>query len=156
MTLTYRYLFDEPQLTGTVVRWWNEVWPDVMGPDLPLFEAQLLKSLSNTKLPLLLVAYMDGVPIGTAALKLHELESVYPDNHYWLGSVFVDKNFRGSQVASSISMHIVALARQRGFPHLYLQTLDLTGGLYAKLGWEAIEQFHHQGEDALLMIKYLD
>ena len=72
-----------------------------------------------------------------------------------LGSVFVDEQHRGNSIASKLSKRIVELAKEKGLPHLYLQTIDLRGGLYAKLGWEPIREFNYKEEQTLLMLKKL-
>lgn len=152
MSLSYQFLYDRPNETRTVINWWNTVWSDRLGPDLEGVEQQLVRSLSKTELPVHLLAYLDEVPVGTAALKHQEMESLYPDCYYWLGSVFVDPRYRGSKVASELTMQIVRLAKGRGLPHLYLQTANLSGGLYASLGWKPVERFFYNDEETLLML----
>jgi GNAT superfamily N-acetyltransferase len=152
MSLSYKFLHDQPNETRTVINWWNTVWSDRLGSDLDGAEQQLAQSLSKTELPIHLLAYFDDVPVGTAALKHQEMETLYPDCYYWLGSVFVDPRYRGSKVASDLTMQIVSLAKSRALPHLYLQTADLSGGLYASLGWKPVERFSYNGEETLLML----
>mgnify|MGYP001172225030 CR=1 FL=1 len=88
-------------------------------------------------------------------MKLQEVEGLFPDKQYWLGSVFVDEVHRGVGIASALSMKIVQLAEQKGVPHLYLQTFDLDGGLYGKLGWKPVQLFNDRDEDTLLMVRKL-
>lgn len=152
MSLRYQFLYDRPDEIQTVIRWWNTVWSDRLGPDLKGVEKQLAKSLSKTELPIHLLAYLDEAPIGTAALKYREMEALYPDCYYWLGSVFVDPGHRGSKVASQLTMKVISLAKDRGLPHLYLQTANLNGGLYTSLGWEPVEHFFYNNEESLLML----
>jgi hypothetical protein len=49
-------------------------------------------------------------------------------------------------------MQIVSLAKNMGLPHLYLQTSNLSGGLYASLGWQPVERFFYHNEETLLML----
>ncbi len=153
MPLHFKTLFQCPQYSRTVVRWWSSVWADRMGSDLEKFERQLVGSMSEDKLPLLLIAFDGSTPIGTAALKLQELEDVYPNCQYWLGSVFVAEEFRGKGYAAQLSREIISNAKQRGLPHLYLQTSSLHGGLYAGLGWQPVQQFLHKNQATLLMLQ---
>jgi len=134
-----------------IIDWWRTAWADRMGSDLELARDQLLSSLSKTELPIQILATLDGIPVGTAALKQHELAEVFPNYHYWLGSVFVEEGVRGSQIATQMSLHIVEMAKRLHLPHLYLQTISLSGGLYSKLGWEPVAEFTHMEEHALLM-----
>jgi GNAT superfamily N-acetyltransferase len=153
MTLHFKTLFECPELANTIVNWWSSVWANRMGPNLADFERQLLASMSKDDLPILLIAFEADTPVGTAALKLHELEDLYPHCQYWLGSVFVVEQFRGKGLAAQLSREIVRLAKLRGFPHLYLQTSAIEGGLYAKLGWEPLQRFVTKNEETLLMLQ---
>lgn len=75
--------------------------------------------------------------------------------NFWLGDLFVAPEFRGRGIGSALAMKIVEIAQSRSIPSLHLQTQSLNGGLYAKLGWEKIEQIHHEGYDALVMVKQI-
>jgi len=151
----FEYLADRPEDVPLVIDWWRTVWADRMGSDIELARDQLRNSLSKTNLPIHILATLAGIPVGTAALKQHELTDVFPDYHYWLGSVFVKEDVRDGEIASEMSLHIVEMAKQLHLPHLYLQTLDLGGGLYSKLGWESVTVFTHMDEQALLMLRIL-
>ncbi len=153
--MEFEYLADRPQDVSKVIAWWRTEWDSRMGSDIKSLETQLRQSLSKSELPIHIIATIDGNAVGTAALKLQEVAELFPDNHYWLGSVFVDEQHRGNSIASKLSKRIVELAKEKGLPHLYLQTIDLRGGLYAKLGWEPIREFNYKEEQTLLMLKKL-
>jgi N-acetylglutamate synthase-like GNAT family acetyltransferase len=155
LKLEFEYLADRSEDVPLVIDWWRTVWADRMGSDIELARDQLHNSLSKTELPIHILATLDGIPVGTAALKRHELANVFPDYHYWLGSVFVKEDVRDGEIASQMSLHIVEMAKQLNLPHLYLQTINLGGGLYAKLGWESVTVFTHMDEQALLMLRIL-
>jgi len=154
-TLAFEYLADRPEDVPLIIEWWRSVWADRMGDDIPHAEEQLHTSLSKTDLPIHILATLEGVPVGTAALKQQELGDVFPDFQYWLGSVFVAEGVRHGQIASHLSQRIVEIARLLKLPHLYLQTINLDGGLYSKLGWQPVTEFTYKGEHALLMVKEL-
>lgn len=153
--MEFQYLADRPDFVPQVIAWWHTTWADRMGPDIPALEKQLLESLHRERLPIHILAIQDGRPVGTAVLKMQELAEFFPDRQFWLGSVFVDTEYRGGQIASAMTMKIVELAQARGLPHLYLQTVDLSGGLYARLGWQPVERFYFRGVETLLMCKTL-
>lgn len=155
LKLEFEYLADRPEDVPLVIDWWRTVWADRIGDDIELATRQLCSALSKTELPIHILATLDGTPVGTAALKQQELAEVFPDQRYWLGSVFTEAGSRDRQIASQMSLHIVEMAKQLNLPHLYLQTVNLNGGLYDKLGWEAVREFTHMGEHALLMLKKL-
>ena len=155
MTLQFEYLADRPECVPQVIAWWHTIWADRMGSDMPRLETQLTQSLGTEELPVHLLATDAGRPVGTAALKRQELADRYPDRQYWLGSVYVTPEYRGARIASQLAERVAALARQRGLPHLYLQTANLDGGLYARLGWRPLERFDYRGEPTLLMRREL-
>lgn len=156
MSLRFDFLFHHPQLVPQVIRWWHSVWADRMGDDFPALERQLRESLTTTGLPAHVIAFDKEEPIAVAALKLQELADLFPDRQYWLGSVFVVESQRGRHVASQLTQHIIDLATARGLPHLYLQTQNTSGGLYARLGWNALQKLTVRGEQTLLMIRHLE
>ena len=155
MDLKFEYLIDRPEDVRQVITWWHTVWADRMGDDLEKATDQLRLSLSRDELPVHILALLNGKAVGVAALKLQELGELFPDKQFWLGSVFVDKTYRDDKIASAMTLYIVKMAQAMGLPHLYLQTLNLGGGLYAKLGWEPVVQFNYKGEETLLMIRQL-
>lgn len=151
MPVQFTYLADQPELVPQIIRWWHSVWADRMGNDFESLEQQLANSLSRTEFPIHVVAHVDAVPVAVAALKLQELVERFPDKQYWLGSVYVDEAWRSNKLGSKTTERIIELARDMGLPHLYLQTQNLSGGLYKGLGWQPIEQFSDRGEETLLM-----
>ncbi len=154
MQLEFSYLADHPTLVPHIVSWWDTVWADQIG-SIEQAEKVLRESLSVENFPLHILAFLDGELVGSAALKDQELAKLYPDNHYWLGSVFVDPAHRGQKIATALAERVVELARERQLPHLYLQTRDLAGGLYAKLGWQPVETFEYRDKPGLLMLRQL-
>ena len=152
MPVQFSYLADQPELVPQIIRWWHTVWTDRMGSDFSSLEQQLADSLSKTEFPIHIIASVDDEPVAVAALKRQELEELFPDKQHWLSSVYVDENWRGRQLGSRIAARAIELAREKGLPHLYLQTQNLSGGLYTKLGWQPIEQLSVRGDPTLLMI----
>lgn len=153
--ICFEYLADRPELVPQVVTGWYSAWADRMDPDVEKVTRQILLSLSRDSLPLQLIATRNGELLGTAALKPHEIIDRFPEYFGWLGSVFVFPEFRGCGVASALSRRVIELAEERGLRQLYLQTADISGGLYGALGWEPLDRLVYKGIDTLLMIKYL-
>ena len=151
MEIDFEYLVDRPDEIPNIMSWWRTVWAENMGPDFDAYERKFRSTLSKDELPIVVIGVIENEVVATAALKEHEMEEVYPDHHYWMGSVFVRSEYRGIGIATLISERIIELARQRQLPHLYLQTVDLSGGLYAALGWEPADRLVHRGADVLLM-----
>jgi len=156
VNIKFEYLADRPEDVLKVTTWWYSVWADRMGPDLDIITEQFRVSLSTNKLPLDIVATLDGVIIGTAALKEHEMREVYPDYRFWMGSIFVTPEYRNKGIASLLSNQIVGMSNERRLPQLYLQTTDITGGLYARLGWKPMERLNYKDTETLIMVKHLN
>ena len=156
MSLQFVNLADHQEFVPLVIQWWHSVWSDRMGSNFESLEEQLRQSLTEKEFPVHMLATVDDEPVAVAALKLHDLEDLFPEKNYWLGSVFVDENWRGEKLGTKITQCIIDLAERRDLPHLYLQTQNLSGGLYSSLGWEPLQTLTVQGEETLLMIKHLD
>ncbi|MGB0921772.1 MAG: GNAT family N-acetyltransferase [Alphaproteobacteria bacterium] len=109
------------------------------GMDLDQAIKKLHEGMSKTTPPIRLVAIENNQPIGTAELRLRE-HPAYPQREFWLGGVFVAEHARGRGVASDLSYEVTKLARKLGIAQLSLQTVQLDGGLYKKLGWQPVEQ----------------
>ena len=152
--IQFQFLADRPQDVPLVMSWWHSYWGRRMG-DLPAYTERFLKTLGKENLPLDMVAVLDGSAVGTATLKEHEMQEIYPQYRYWMGSVFVAPEQRGQGIAHQLASHIVELARQRQLPQLYLQTIDLSGGIYTDLGWEPLDRLVYKDEETLIMVKYL-
>lgn len=100
-------------------------------------------------LPLAVVAVRGGQVVGTASIKIQDLDPC-PELTPWLGGVFVLPRFRGQGIATLLVERIIAEARRLGLPHLYLWTTS-SESLYARLGWVPVEQMEYCGETIKLM-----
>jgi len=153
-TIHFEFLADRKDDVPLVMKWWHSFWGRRMG-DLDAYTEQFLAKLGKNELPLDIVAISNDQPVGTAALKDHEMEEIYPSYQYWMGSIFVAPEERGQGIARLLASEIIRLARQLQLPQIYLQTTDLSGGLYSELGWEPVDRLVYQGEETLVMVKYL-
>lgn len=111
---------------------------------------QLKKYLNKSKIPLILLAVDNGEPMGVAQIKYHEM-SIYPEKTYWLGGIYVAKAHRGKGIGKKLVIEATVIAKKLNIMTLYLQTEDLSGGLYRQLGWRPIEQVNYHGVDVLVM-----
>src|SRR3954465_11162416 len=156
MSLSFAYLADRREAVPQIARWWFDEWGHFRpGDTLEALISRVQGLLNRDRLPIQIVAILEDRIAGVAVLKLHEMFDLYPEKNFWLGDVFVAPEFRGQGIGSALAMKIVEIAQSRGIASLHLQTQSLSGGLYAKLGWVKIEQIHHQGYDALVMVKQL-
>jgi N-acetylglutamate synthase-like GNAT family acetyltransferase len=84
-------------------------------------------------LPIAWVAHANGELLGTAALRVHDLEG-REDLTPWLGGVFVGSKFRRQGIGEALCAAVEEAARSRGIETLYLFTLDKQAW-YSRLGW---------------------
>lgn len=100
---------------------------------------------------MLVLAEEGGEVLGAAELKIREMD-IYPDYEFWLGGVYVDEPRRGRGVASALVREVLSRARAAGIERLYLQTEDLSGGLYRRHGFEPIEEVDYKGHRVVVMV----
>jgi N-acetylglutamate synthase-like GNAT family acetyltransferase len=92
--------------------------------------------LNRDKLPIAWVAHANGRLLGTAALRVHDLEG-REDLAPWLGGVFVGSHFRNRGVGAALCATVEHAARLRGIQTLYLFTLDKQAW-FSRLGWTVL------------------
>ena len=149
-------LQDRPEFAPVVARWWFDEW----GHESPglTYEASLARVEAGIDevLPVTVIAVDGDAPIGVAELKSHELYGTFPMLTPWLGGVFVAPDARGHGLAAALVREVERIASGAGFRRLYLETEDLEGGLYARLGWQAHAR-HEEGDlQRLVMERQLD
>ena len=92
----------------------------------------------------LLVAYIDGTPAGCCALRPLD-NSDYP-NAAEMKRLYVRKAFRGFGLGRELAEATLDAARQIGYDHVLLDTLDemeSARALYTELGFEEIPPYYH-------------
>lgn len=92
----------------------------------------------------LLVADLDGVPVGCGGLR------PYGEDAGEVKRMYVDPAFRGKGVARALLSALVGHARQVGLRRLMLETgteQPEAVGLYESEGWQPIPAFGHYASD---------
>ena len=149
--MNFVLLADEPEAAATVARWYFDEWgAESPGVTVEKVIKQVSLASSRETAPLIVLAKKDGKVIGAAELKIREMK-IYPDYEYWIGGVYIHSEERGLGVGSLLVRNLLGRAAAAGIQTLYLQTMDLTGGIYARLGFQSIEQVNHAGTDVLVM-----
>ena len=100
-----------------------------------------------------LLAEVDGRPAGSCLFVREEIDPKH-DLTPWLAALYVAPEFRKQGIASALVHAIEQHARDVGCRRLYLYTISAEG-LYAKLGWIALEHFDWHGEKFVLMAREL-
>lgn len=146
-------LSETPESIPKIAQWYSNEWGYIgEGRSTAELEQKLTDYLNSDKLPLIVIAQEKGKLIGAAQLRFHEMD-IYPDREHWLGGVYVETTSRGQGVAENLIEAIIDKARLLGVKSVNLQTEDMSGGLYKKLGWQAVEQVTYHGIKVLVMEK---
>lgn len=151
--MNFEHLADNKNLIPTIAKWYYEEWGYLSKEKTLDKEIENLQAyLNKDKIPLILLAIENGELLGAAQLKYQEM-SIYPEKTRWLGGVYVSKEHRGKGIAKQLILEVIVKAKKLNVNTLYLQTEDLSGGLYLQMGWVPIEQVNYRGIDVLVMEK---
>ena len=149
------FLADNESAIPTVAQWYFNEWGYLDEcSSLEKVTAYVQQYLNKDKIPLMMMAVTGDQIMGVVQLKYREM-AIYPDKEHWLGGVYVGVEYRGNKVAEQIIIQLIKVAQSLGVQTLYLQTEDLSGGLYHRLGWTPVEQVNNKGVDVLVMEKHL-
>ncbi|MCF2856192.1 GNAT family N-acetyltransferase [Pseudoalteromonas sp. SMS1] len=144
-------LAEKPQYVPKIAMWYYREWCEQSGRySLQEVTDKLESALKKGTLPINVIALQGGELLGTAELKLHEMEE-YLQFEHWIGGVYVASKARGKSLAHRLVQFLIEHAKDKGIETLYLQTEDLTGGLYRKLGFEPMFEADSKGYRVLLM-----
>jgi len=149
------YLADQPQLAAQLIPGlldhWRYVFPDHTAAD----RAAKFRAHQNYEtLPIAWIAHENDVALGTAALRVHDLEG-REDLGPWLGGVFVQPQYRGRGIATALCGMVEAKAAAMGITRLYLFTHG-EEALYERMGWVRLEPVVWHGHQCTIMTKVLD
>ena len=96
------YLIEHPKYISQLAQWLFEQWGSILGEETPEARIKKLKThMNRDKLPVAWVAHANGQLLGTAALRVHDLEG-REDLTPWLGGVFVDSHFRRQGIGAAL------------------------------------------------------
>ncbi|MBG9995969.1 GNAT family N-acetyltransferase [Pseudoalteromonas sp. NZS127_1] len=150
------YLADHEDQIPKVAEWYFEEWGHLLENPLDnIFVSRLQSCLNKTKFPLVILAIDGEELLGAAQIKLNQM-SIYPNKELWLAGIYVEPKYRGNNVAASLIKRIQEIAITLRVETLHLQTEDLSGGLYAKLGWKPDECVNFRNIDVMVMSKRLN
>ena len=111
------YLIEHPEYIPQLAQWLFEQWGSTLGEKTPEKRIKKLKAhMNRNKLPIAWVAHANGQLLGTAALRVHDLEG-REDLTPWLGGVFVGSHFRRQGIGAALCATVEDEARSRGIQH---------------------------------------
>ena len=128
------YLSEHPEYVQQLAQWLFKEWDSILGEGNPEARIKKLKAhMNRDELPIAWVAHANGQLLGTAALRVHDLEG-REDLTPWLGGVFVASQFRRRGIGAALCATVEEAAQSRGIQTLYLFTLDKQEW-YLRQGW---------------------
>jgi N-acetylglutamate synthase-like GNAT family acetyltransferase len=131
------YLVEHPEYIRQLAQWLFEQWGAILGETtLETRIKKLNAHMNRDQLPIAWVAHANGQLLGTAALRVHDLEG-REDLTPWLGGVFVASQFRRRGIGATLCATVEDAARTRGIQSLYLFTLDKQAW-YSRQGWTVL------------------
>lgn len=136
MQIEYKYLADFPELVPCCAQWSFSAW----GKYNPAATLQkridsFRKHCNKNMIPLTILAMAGGKIIGMASLR--ENDGAREDLCPWLGSLYIDKRFRGQDIGRSLIGAIKNKALELGYRELYLLTYEKSlVSWYESLNWE--------------------
>lgn len=149
-------LSEYPEYAPHIARWYFDEWlAHIPEASLETVLAKISRTYMGFEFPVMVIAKDGAKLLGVAELKEREMDT-YPQLVHWLGGVYVDPAMRGCGVGSILVNEVVRRARALGVENLYLQTENLSGGLYKRLGFEPLQRTIYKGRSVLLMVATLD
>jgi|GEM_PF-490847 len=116
---------------------WHQVLGRIWVPEIPMerVKQRFQEHLNENQLPLTLVAFRDGQPVGMCSLR--DNDGIRLDLTPWLGSLVVHPDYQRQGIALKLINAIKQKAKQLGFSQLFLFAFDPTlPDYYSKQGWE--------------------
>ncbi len=125
--LKIELLDDHPDALPMLKDLFESEWEPYYGAEGPGdAETDLKNSANRTKLPIALVALVDGDVCGTAALKMESVTS-YPDYFPWLAGLLVAPEYRRQGIGEQLIAKIEKLAKQLGYKEIFVGTGEKSG-----------------------------
>ena len=109
----------------------EEFWVAVFGARAESMALRLAQASSSRQIPLCLVAFYQGQPIGTVNLVDNDDEQ-HREWHPWLAGMVVDRVWRGQGVGSALVRRLLDEARRLGCERVFFGTDG--PGFYQRLG----------------------
>ena len=152
-----QYLGDHQEVIPVLAAWiyseWSYLYPEMTLQDVV---SLLRERINKEKLPLTLVAFEAGEPVGTVSLTTFDMEA-RRDLPHWLTSLYVVKPGRRRGIGSSLVKTAEKKAAELNICKLFLFTTDviLLAQFYSELGWIVKEKTIYHSYPVIIMEKDL-
>ena len=148
------HLIDHPEHIPQLAQWFVQQWGSILPNEtLETRTDKLKRHMNRDELPIAWIAHANGQLLGTAALRVHDLDG-REDLTPWLAGVLVGPGFRGRGIGAALCATVEIAARSRGTEKLYLFTHDKQAW-YSRVGWTVFEPCVWHGLNVVIMCKQL-
>jgi RimJ/RimL family protein N-acetyltransferase len=139
MSLTIANLFEHPRYLPLVAGWIHqEFWDGRPGHSVETMANRLREATTASRIPLSLLALVDGQPVGTVNLVEND-DDERPHLRPWLAALLVIPEFRRRGIGSRLVRELQHQAARLNVPTMFLGTDN--PGFYSRLGATPHEQF---------------
>lgn len=143
------HLPNDALVVGTIAEWHQQTWGYLTGRSTAERIAEFEEQFESRRIPLTLVAFVEGRPVGNASLLQSDM-TTHPELTPWLASVFVLPHCRRRGIGARLCGRAVAEAERLGVTTLYLFTAD-RAPFYRRMGWVEMLREHYGGEPVTIM-----
>lgn len=144
------YLAKHQAFIPILSQWFLLEWRDYYGDKTwENVAATFSQRLNSDRVPLALVAFEGGRPLGTISLLE---ESVGSRQHLspWLGGLYVREDVRHRGIGKQLIETAVGEAGKLGIEQLFIG-IRKAEDYYLKLGWVLVERMNYYGEEVAIM-----
>lgn len=149
------YLGYHQEVLPVVASWIYREWSFLyVGKTRHYVEEFLRQRLDTRRMPLTMVAFVEGKPVGTVSLKESDMES-RPYLTPWVTSLYVVPRWRGKGIGAGLMHAVERKAVRMGKHQLFLFTADagLAARFYHPLGWKIKEHTSYYSYPVIIMEK---
>ena len=144
------YLADHKDFIPTLANWHHREWAYLRpGESLEARTVRLRGSCGHREIPTVVIAFADGVLLGSAMLVDHDMDTRM-DLSPWLAGVFVSPEQRRHGIGGALVQRVIEEAAGLGVRRLYLYTPSAEE-FYARRGWSLVEHTKYRGADVAVM-----
>jgi hypothetical protein len=151
-------LRDRPDLLEQAIEQNYNEWHEFADMDRGTMEGLFSLHVPRGKLPVHLIALVDGRYAGEVSLRARSMGAMTHPEVYlegktpWLSNMWVAEWARGNGLATRMTHELDAIARNMGFSRIYSST-EYPDSLYHKAGYRDIERRSHKGRSIYLIYK---
>ncbi len=151
-------LRDRPDMRDQAIEQNYKEWGEFGDIDRSTMTELFRLNVPRGKLPVHLIALIDGRYAGEVSLRAQSMGATYHPEVYlegktpWLSNMWVAEWARGKGLATRMTVQLDAIAKAMGYDRIYSST-EHADSLYHKTGYRDVERRTHKGRTIYLIYK---